>query len=156
MENNDPVTEGSNVRLRVPNRTQMAMKVESPDDLIPADHQARAVWQVVDSMDLSAFREPIKAREGVGGRDATDPRLLVSLWLYATIRAIGSARELARLCLESKPYLWLCGGVTLNHHLLSDFRVEHGAALDALFTRSIAMLVKKGLVKVKRISQSLP
>lgn len=153
MKNNGPATDTASVRLRVPDRTQVEMKVESPDDLIPADHAARSVWQVAASMDLSAFLQPIKARDGVCGRDSTDPRLLVAMWLYATIRGVGSAREVARLCRESKPYLWLCGGVTLNHHLLSDFRVDHATALDALFTRSIATLVDKGLVTVRRISQ---
>jgi hypothetical protein len=47
----------------------------------------------------------------------------------------------------------MCGGVTVNHHLLSDFRSGHGEALDGLFTRSIASLVKQGLVTVYRISQ---
>lgn len=129
------------------------MKIESADDLIPRDHRVRAVWAVVQRMDLSAFHAPIKARTGVCGRDATDPKLLVSLWLWATIRGVGAAREVARLCRESRPYEWLCGGVTVNYHLLSDFRVDHGDALDALFTRTIASLVKNGLVKVKRISQ---
>lgn len=129
------------------------MKIQSPDDLIRVDHPARVVWAVVEQMDLSAFHTPIKAREGVCGRDSTDPRLLVGLWLYAITRGVGSARELERLCNESDPYRWMCGGVTVNHHLLSDFRSGHGAALDALFTRSIASLVKQGLVKVFRISQ---
>jgi hypothetical protein len=53
---------------------------------------------VVEKLDLSRFHEPIKAREGVAGRDRTDPGLLVALWLYARIRGIGSARELARRC----------------------------------------------------------
>jgi transposase len=140
-------------RLRTPDRAQVVMKFESPDTLIPAGHQARVVWRVVESMDLSAFHAPIKARDGVCGRDATSPTLLVALWLYASIRGVGSARELARLCTESKPFQWLCGGVTVNHHLLSDFRVDHGQALDDLMTRTIAMLVDKRLVKVYRISQ---
>ncbi len=141
------------VRLRLPDRSQVEMKFESPDDLIPLEHQARAVWAVVAAMDLSAFHEPIKARDGVCGRDATDPRLLVGLWLYGSIRGVGSARELARLCTEGRAYQWLCGGVTVNHHLLSDFRVGHGQALDELFTRTIASMVKQGLIKVRRISQ---
>src|SRR5207253_405249 len=88
-----------------------------------------------------------------GGRDYTAPVLLVSLWLYATVRGIGSARELARRCRESAPFKWLCGGVSINYHTLSDFRVGHGPALDALFTRILATLVEKKLVKVYRISQ---
>jgi transposase len=141
------------VRLRLPDRSQIQMVLQCPDDLIPRDHQARVIWQVCQSQDLSEFCEPIKAREGVCGRDATTPVLLVALWLYAAVRGIGSARELARLCKESKPFMWLCGGVSINHHTLSDFRVDHGPALDALFTRILAMLVEKGLVKVYRISQ---
>jgi transposase len=78
---------------------------------------------------------------------------LVGLWLYGCTRGIGSARELARRCEESTPFLWLCGGVTVNHRLLSDFRTDHGAALDGLFTQVIASLVDKDVVKVSRISQ---
>jgi transposase len=141
------------VRLREPDRSQMQMIVQSPDELIPQDHQARVIWRVCQAQDWSAFCQPIKARQGVCGRDSTSPALLAALWLYATVRGVGSARELARLCKESKAYQWLCGGVSLNHHTLSDFRVDHGDALDELFTRMIAMLVEKKLVKVYRISQ---
>src|ERR1700687_1225945 len=118
------------VRLRVPERRQMAMVVQCPDDLVPAQHPVRMVMALVDTLDLSRFSESIKAREGVAGGDATDPRLLVGLWLYACIRGMGSARELARRCEESAAFRWLCGGVTVNHRLLSDFRGDHGAALE--------------------------
>src|ERR1022692_2930417 len=113
----------------------------------------RMVRALVERLDLSRFSEPIKAREGVAGRDATDPRLLVGLWLYACIRGIGSARELARRCEESAAFRWLCGGGTVNHRLLSDFRGDHAAALDELFTQVIASLVDKELVSVSRVSQ---
>jgi hypothetical protein len=66
---------------------------------------------------------------------------------------MGSARELARRCEESVPFLWLCGGVSVNHRLLSDFRTDHGQALDDLLTQVVASLVEQGLVKVSRISQ---
>ena len=86
------------VRLRIPERRQMAMVVQCPDDLVRAEHPVRMVMAVVEKLDVGRFCEPIKAREGLAGRDATDPRLLVALWLYASIRGIGSARELARRC----------------------------------------------------------
>lgn len=141
------------VRLRTPERRQMEMVVRCLDDLVSAAHPVRMVMGVVEKLDLSRFGEPIKARAGVAGRDATDPRLLVALWLYACIRGIGSARELARRCEESAPFQWLCGGVGVNHRLLSDFRSDHGAALDELFTQVIASLVERDLVKVSRVSQ---
>ena len=140
-------------RLRRPDRHQARLVPLCPDDLVPPDHEVRTVVAVVAKMDLSRFHEPIKAVEGEAGRNATDPALLVALWLYATIRGESSARRLETLCEESRPFQWLCGGVTGNHHLLSDFRTAHLDALDDLFTQCIAALVGKGLVKVQRISQ---
>jgi transposase len=141
------------VRLRVPQRLQMAMVVQCPDDLVSPTHPVRVVLCVVEKLDLSRFHESIKARAGEAGRDATDPQLLVALWLYACIRGIGSARELARRCRESAPFQWLCGGVSINYHLLADFRTGYGAALDDLFTQVIASLVDKDVVRVSRVSQ---
>lgn len=131
----------------------MAMVVQCPDDLVGPSHPVRTVMAVAEKLDTSQFCEPIQAREGEVGRDATDPRLLIALWLYACIRGIGSARELARRCQESAPFQWLCGGVTVNHRLLSDFRTDHGKALDGLFTQVIASLVDQQVVKVSRVSQ---
>jgi transposase len=144
---------GPGVRLRTPERQQMGWVAQCADDLVPAEHPVRMVMAVVEKLDVSRFCEPIRAREGQAGRDATDPGLLVALWLYASIRGIGSARELARRCEESAPFRWLCGGVTVNHRLLSDFRTDHGAALEELFTQVIASLVDQGVVGVSRISQ---
>lgn len=141
------------VRLRVPERRQMRWVAQCVDDLVGPKHPVRLVMAVVEKLDLSLFEEPIQAREGVAGRDATDPQLLVALWLYGCTRGIGSARELARRTEESAPFQWLCGGVTVNHRLLSDFRTDHGAALDELFTQVIASLVEKEVIQVSRISQ---
>jgi transposase len=141
------------VRLRVAERLQYSMLPQCLDDLVSKDHSVRTVMSVVEKLDVSGFCHPIKAREGVAGRDATDPHLLVALWLYGSVRGIGSARELARRCEESAPFRWLCGGVTVNHRLLSDFRTDHSEALEALFTQVLATLVDKKLVRVSRISQ---
>ena len=143
----------SAVRLRVAERRQMGWVAQCPDDLVSSSHPVRLVLSVVEQLDLSRFHESIKARAGQSGRDATDPQLLVALWLYACIRGIGSARELARHCQDSAAFRWLCGGVTVNHRLLSDFRTDQAAALDELFTQVIASLVDKDLVKVSRVSQ---
>jgi transposase len=141
------------VRLRRPERRQMAMVIQCPDDLVDGSHTVRMVMAVVEKLDLSRFHEPIKARAGQAGRDATDPQLLVGLWLYACVRGVGSARELARRCTDSAAFRWLCGGVTVNHRLLSDFRTDHAPALDELFTQVIATLVDKDVVRVSRVSQ---
>ena len=65
--------------------------------------------------------------EGPARASASRPRILLGLWLYATVQGIGSARELARLCEEHIAFQWLCGGVGMNAKTLADFRVAHGA-----------------------------
>lgn len=146
-------TQRKDVRLRVVDRSQVSMQCISPEDLVGQDHPVRRIWAVVDRLDLSQFYEPIVAREATPGRNATDPKLLIALWLYAATRGVGSARELDRLCQESKPFMWLCGNVSLNYHTLADFRTGYGPALDQLLTQVIATLVDKKLIKVYRISQ---
>src|SRR5438552_9298158 len=117
-------------RIVTANRAQVQLRPLDLESLLAADHRARAIWTVVEQLDLSQFYAAIHARGSEPGRPAIDPKLLIAVWLYGTSEGVGSARELARLCEQHDAYRWLCGGVRVNHHTLSDFRVEHGAALD--------------------------
>ena len=140
-------------RLRRPDRRQTLLEPVNLDERLPADHRARVVWAFVQRLDLSQFEAPLVNRGSTPGRSATDPALLVALWLYATIENVGSARQLARLCQEHDAYRWLCGGVAVNHHTLSDFRVQYEAALDGLFTQTIVALISQDLITVEQLSQ---
>lgn len=140
-------------RLRRPDRRQVTMEPCCLEERLPAGHPARTVWAVVERLDLSRFHEGILARGSSPGRAATDPRLLVALWLYAAIDGVGNGRELDRLCREHDAYRWLCGGVTLNDHTLNDFRVGHESALDELLTQVLATLMHHQVVQVRRLSQ---
>ena len=147
-----PVGRGT-PRLRYAQRDQAEMRFCSLDELIPADHEVRQVWDYVVGLDLAPLLAQIKAVKGTAGAAATDPRILVALWLYATLRQIGSARELDRRCEEDIPFQWLCGGVTLNYHTLADFRTGHGAVLDQLLTSSVAVLLDQELVTMERVAE---
>jgi transposase len=123
---------------------------------LPEDHQARIVWDYVKSLDLSPLYERIKAVERRAGQSAIDPRILFALWLYATLRGIGSARELDRRCDPQRgevPFQWICGGVSVNYHTLSDFRTAHVELLDQTLTTSVAVLMQEGLVTLDRVAQ---
>jgi transposase len=123
------------------------------DDLVPADHQVRAVWALVEGMDLSSLYQDIKAVEGQPGRTPIDLRILVALWLYATLEGVGSARELDDLCRRHDAYKWLCGGVSVNYHTLADFRTAHGAWLEEQIVASVALLRQEDLVDLQRVGQ---
>ena len=140
-------------RVASANRAQLLLHPLDLDSLVAKDHPARSIWAFVEGLDLSAFYEEIKAVEGEPGRPPIDPKIQVALWLYATSEGIGSARELAQLCKAHDAYRWICGGVSVNHHSLSDFRVGHGEALDELFTQVLAVLMADDLVTLSRVAQ---
>ena len=112
--------------------------------LIPENHVARAIWSYLDSMDLSAFYESVKSVTGGPGRPATDPQVLLALWMLATVDGVGSARRLARLCEEHNGYRWLRWNVPVNHHMLSDFRVANRSGLENLLTQVVVHVDVRG------------
>lgn len=152
-ERKEELKEGGEARVLTADRRQLMMMTSDLEALLPPDHEARAMWSIVERLDLSKFYEPIAARGGRPGRAALDPKVLLCLWLYATSQGVGSAREVARLCREHDAYRWLCGGLTPNYHKLSDFRVGHEAAVDALLTQILGVLLKQKLVQLKRVAQ---
>jgi transposase len=139
-------------RVEVVNRKQAELEVVHFDELIASDHPARAVWAMVEKLDLSRFYAPIRAREGHVGRTATDPKVLLALWLYAISDGVGSARELVRLTEAHDAYRWLRGGVSLNHHTVSDFRTEHPEAVNELLTQVLASLMSANLLTMHRVA----
>ena len=144
---------GEEVRLREPDRKQLILQTVDYATLISAEHPARAIWRVLEALDLSRFCAPIKARENSPGRDASDPRMLLALWLYGLSEGVNSAREIARLSTEHAAYRWICAGVSINYHTLSDFRSGHGAALDELFTQVLGLLMDQHLITLYRVAQ---
>jgi transposase len=151
VSNQEPVPAGK-PRLRVAERRQIVFHPGSLDDLISEDHVARLIWAYVCGLDLSPLLSQIKAVEGSEGRAMTDPRILIALWLYATVAGVSSAREVERLCECHAAYRWIAGGVSLNHHTLSDFRVAHEGFLDKLLTNSVATLMHQGLVELREVA----
>jgi transposase len=140
-------------RLRVPIRDQPQMSWESLDQRLDSHSQARVVWEMVGRLRLDAWLDDIKAVQGHVGRNATDPRLLVALWALATPRGVGSAHELERLCRHHLEFQWLCGGVSVNYHTLSDFRSRGGQKWDELLTQIVATLLAEDLVTMDRVAQ---
>lgn len=148
-----PAAERASLRLRRANRDQVTPVPAYLDALLPDDHLARLLWQGVEELDLAAFTAELTVHEGGPGRAAADPAVLVALWLYATTQGVTSARALARLCVEHVAYIWLCGGVTMNYHSLSDFRTQHALALDDLMTHVLGRLHHAGLIEFDHVAQ---
>jgi transposase len=140
-------------RVVRPVRNQVQFVTQDLDGTLGEEHPARAIWAFVERLDLSAFYASIRGVQGGPGRPTSDPQVLLALWVYATAEGVGSARKLARLCREHDAYRWLCGGVPVDYHLLSDFRAEHQQALEELLTQILATLMAEDLVTLVEVSQ---
>jgi transposase len=129
------------------------MQFLSLDQWLDADHRARVVWQYVESLDLSELYKPIKATVNNVGRDPIDPQILFALWLFATLEGTTSARKIDELTTRDIAYMWICGGVSVNHHRISDFRTDHGELLERIVTDSITVLLHNELITLDTIAQ---
>jgi transposase len=143
----------SKPRLNTPIRNQVEFVQSSLDDLIPEDHQVRSIWDYISQMDLSPILIKIKSTADSPGRPAIDPRILLALWIYAIKEGIGSARLIERYCSEHLAFRWLCGGVSVNYHTISDFRRFNSEEIDELIAESITRLASRDLISFEEVSQ---
>src|SRR5213593_3321573 len=117
-------------RFRAIDRNQMMIRPLNVEKLVEPDHPVRAIWAMVNRLDMSRLEAEFKAVEGGKGRSAHDPRLLTAIWIYGYSEGINSARELARMCTYEPGLQWLTGLEEVNYHTLADFRVENKEAQE--------------------------
>jgi transposase len=146
-------TRGAKPRYEAINREQLCWRMVDVERLIGEDHAARAIWEFVGQLDLSGYREEARAVEGKAGRPGWEPRLLISLWVYAYSEGVGSARAIEQQCEWEPGYQWLTGATVVNAHTLSDFRVKHESRLRGLFVQVLGLLSADGLITLERVMQ---
>ena len=140
-----------NVRVNRPERTQVEMRFLALDQMLDKDHRARIVWQYVESLDTEPLYAGFKAVTGEGGRNGIAPEILLALWLMGTIDAISSARELHRRSTTDIPYMWLCGGVSVNYHTLSDFRSLNAEYFEQILIDTVTAMMRAGFVTLDTV-----
>jgi transposase len=143
----------SSARFINVDRQQCVLRPIDVEALIGEDHVVRTLWKFLGTLDLSRFRASPKAVHGHAGRPAWEPRLLIAVWLYGLMRGVSSARSLARESAYEPGLQWLTGLQEINHHSLSDLRVDHGSALDELFAQVLGILHRHELITLERVTQ---
>jgi len=154
MANANSVSEncaGQAVRCKMVERNQLLFRPVDVEKLVGPTHRVRAIWGFVGGLDLSGFYASVEAVEGQAGRPVWDPRVLLSLWVYAYSNGVNSAREIAQRCEYHPAYQWLTGMEVVNYHSLADFRVAHQAELDELFVQVLGVLSYHKLITLKRV-----
>jgi transposase len=142
---------GPQPRLKTINRKQLLLRPVDVERLVPEDHEVRAIWEFTGHLDLTPYYQRIHAVEGKAGCTAFDPRLLVSIWIYAYSKGVGSAREISRLVDYDPAYQWLTALEPINYHTLADFRSSHKDSLDRLFVEVLGIMSAEGLITLERV-----
>jgi transposase len=140
-------------RVRQVDRNQIKLKILNIEEMIGQTHPARSIWEFVGQQNLESFYEEIKAVAGTAGREPWDPRMMITIWVYGYSRGISSAREIARLCKYDPGFVWISGDMEINHHSLSDFRVNNGEGLKKLFVEVLGAMSSEGLITITRVMQ---
>lgn len=143
----------ANFKLNSANRSQYEFLSRCLDDLIPVDHKVRIIWDFVSNMDLSACFQDIFSIYKSSGRPSTDPKIVLTLWIYTIIDGNCSARKLDELCEKHDVYKWICGGVSVNRTSLAEFRSHNPRKFDDLLTECLAVMIKNGLISDTDFSQ---
>ena len=117
----------------------------SPDAVLPPDHLARVVDELVESLGVGRLN---RRYEHTAGEAAYDLRLLCKLWIFAYGRGITSGRELARQCVENLAFRFLTDGQCPDHRTLSGFRRAKRRLLRWVFAKTVVLGRQLGLVRL--------
>ncbi len=135
------------------NRNQIEFKIESLDSSLPLDHDARTIWKFVNLLDLSKAEEAIASLKDYSGRPTIHPKIIISLWIYGISKGIVSGRKIAENCKDHRGFAWICGGISIGHHVLSNFRSKHCELFEDLVVQTISILVSEELIELKEVAQ---
>jgi transposase len=130
-------------------RDQLLLMPPSLQEWMPERHLAHFVADVVDTLDLRAIDDTYTEERGY---PPYDPRMMVSVLLYAYCTGVYSSRRIAAQLVDSVAFRFLAAGNTPDFRTLCEFRKRHGVALARLFTQVLRLCRKAGLVKLGRVA----
>lgn len=134
----------SELRLRpIDRQAPLPLALEAA---IADDDEVRAVEALTREVDCSALDAAIRSRVGTPEAPAYDPRLLLALCLYVTLRGRYSFRDRSAARRRELPFLWLCGGSAPSYHTLSTSYADPGTFLDGPLVGLWVALREQGLV----------
>ncbi|MGO1672196.1 MAG: transposase, partial [Sphingobacterium sp.] len=130
------------------NQHQLMMLPPTLEELIPENHPARIVSQVVDSIDIEPLLNAYHSR----GASSYHPAMLLKVVIYGYLSNDYSSRRIARACREHIPFMWLSGMSRPDHNTINRFRGERlRNVLRNIFEEVVLLLAGEGLVSIENV-----
>lgn len=117
-------------------------------DVLPPDHLARFIVQVISWLDVSA----IYAKYGDEGGEAYAPELLLGLLFYGYATGVFSSRKIENATYESIPFRFLGGGWHPDHDTIANFRKTFLPEITDLFAQVLVVAHELGVLNLGNIS----
>jgi len=117
-------------------------------DVLPANHLARFVVDIIAQLDLG---EVYAGYAPVGG-EAIAPEILLGLLFYGYVTGTFSSRKIERATYESIPMVYIAGGLHPDHDTIAHFRKQFLAAIQGLFVQILLIAQAAGVLQMGNIS----
>lgn len=138
-------------RFLVPQRSQVVRWRGALEGLLPPDHLARFVWQVLLALDFSALEAGYRATQGGRGRSPYHPRLLAALWIYGMTQGLETAAAIAQACRIRDDFRWLAGGLCPSDQTLLNFLSLVPDGLGAIWKQVLGALHRAGHIDLSAV-----
>jgi transposase len=117
-------------------------------DLLPPDHLAHFIVDVVAQLDLSMLYARYRSRGGA----PYAPELLFGLLAYGYATGTFSSRKIERATYESAPFRFMAGNLHPDHDTIAAFRKTFLPELQDLFVQILLLAQTMGVLKLGNIS----
>ncbi|WP_249222080.1 IS1182 family transposase [Planococcus alpniumensis] len=130
----------------IPYNNQQGFAIFDIQDLVPANHVARVIDEMVELIDDELFFAHYKG----GGRSSFHPKMMTKVILYAYSKKIYSSRGIEETLTEHIPSMWLAAGQQPDHRTINRFRSDHlKAMMDSLFEQMIHQLIEQNYITME-------
>ncbi|MBC7982124.1 IS1182 family transposase [Candidatus Parcubacteria bacterium] len=125
------------------NNDQLFLLPPSVEDFVPADHLARVIKEVVETIDVSA----IESRYSHLGQKSYHPHLLLKLLFYGYSIGIRSGRKLAAACESDTAFMYLANMYRPDFRTINDFRKDNIEFVQTAFVHIVQLCKALGMCK---------
>ncbi len=119
-----------------------------PSDLVPDDHLARVVTEIIDRLDLTELYQKFSWEGGA----SFHPKAMVRTLFYGYAQGDRSSRRLQKQCQENFVYLYLSSGLKPDFRTISEFRRKNLDILKNIFNQIVQLCYQLGMITIGKIS----
>ena len=117
-------------------------------DVLPPDHLARFIVDVVAQLDLSAVYNHYSDQ----GAPPYAPEMLLGLLFYGYATGVFSSRKIEKATYEVIPFRFIAGDMHPDHDTIANFRKQFLAELKELFVQILLIAQEMGHLQLGNVS----